>query len=481
MAFTEFCCRSGGSNLNAGTRTGNSTEPGTSASFTYASGSWVSSTGVFTAASGNPSTDGVAVGDFASVYADGATVTTLVGRVTAVSSTTITVSTTAKSGTTTDGTSNRTLKIGGAWKGPNGTEAFPFGFITNSLQNAGTDNPRVNFKNDATYSVTAAMTHANADIVFQGYSNSYGDTGRATIDGGSSGASYVVLTLSAAGLTICNLIFQNNGATGSATGVVASGTTAFVDKCSFTGFRGAGLSLTSSGTVVQSEAYSCNASNTANLGGFIATANPLVMRNCFAYSNSGSNNNGFYMGGGGGGQFLINCIAHTNGKIGIWFSSNGTYHTCVQCTAYNNTSDGFWFQSNANRSVLLAENCLSVSNGGYGYRIQQDGSLNYAGYLRNCGHYNNTSGGVLNSSADSQVIATGTIALAASPFVNAASGDFRLNTAESKGVGFGSFTQSSGSGSVGYPDLGALEAQASSSGGGSLINSQQLVRQGWIG
>src|SRR4051812_30524080 len=122
MAFTEFACRSGGSNLNAGTRTGSSTVPGTSADFTYASGTWVSATGVFTVASGNPSSDGVAVGDFASVYADGASVTTLVGRVTARTTTTITVSTSALSGTTTDGTSNRTLKIGGAWKGPNAAE-----------------------------------------------------------------------------------------------------------------------------------------------------------------------------------------------------------------------------------------------------------------------------------------------------------------------------------------------------------------------
>jgi hypothetical protein len=68
VAYTEFCCRSGGSNLNAGTRTGNTTVPGTAADFTYAGGSWVSGTGVFTVASGNPQSDGVAVGDFVSIY-----------------------------------------------------------------------------------------------------------------------------------------------------------------------------------------------------------------------------------------------------------------------------------------------------------------------------------------------------------------------------------------------------------------------------
>src|SRR5437667_2887639 len=143
--FTNFACRASGSNLNAGTRTGNTTVPGTAAALTYASGTWVQSTGVFTVASGNPSTDGLVAGDFASVYPDAATVTPFVGRVTASSATTITVSLTAKMGTApVDGTTNTTLKIGGAWKGPNGTSAFPFNLVDLSLTDAAGDFPRVN-------------------------------------------------------------------------------------------------------------------------------------------------------------------------------------------------------------------------------------------------------------------------------------------------------------------------------------------------
>ena len=210
MSFTEFCCRSGGSNLNAGTRTGNSTEPGTAADLTYSSGTWVASTGVFTVASGNPQTDGVAVGDFASVYADGSTVTGFVGRVTARDTTTITVSLTAKAGTApTDGTGNRTLKIGGAWKGPNGTDKFPFGTIASTLTNASSDPPRVNFKNDATYAITAALGPGTSGIWYEGYTSSYSDGGRAIIDGGTSGASYYLLDmLSGTSCTLKNLIFQ---------------------------------------------------------------------------------------------------------------------------------------------------------------------------------------------------------------------------------------------------------------------------------
>ncbi len=86
MAFTEFYVQTTGSNLNAGSTADNA------APFTYAAGTFVQSTRVFTVASGNPQSDGVTVGMFASIYTTaGATVATFVGRVSAVDATTITV------------------------------------------------------------------------------------------------------------------------------------------------------------------------------------------------------------------------------------------------------------------------------------------------------------------------------------------------------------------------------------------------------
>lgn len=109
-AYNEFYMQTTGSDLNAG-----STNADT-ASLTYASGNYVNATGVFTVASGNPSTDGVAVGDWVSVYANGDTATPFVAKVTARDATTITVSATDRFGTNpTDGTGNRSLKVGGAW------------------------------------------------------------------------------------------------------------------------------------------------------------------------------------------------------------------------------------------------------------------------------------------------------------------------------------------------------------------------------
>ena len=149
MAYTEMYARTGGSDLNSGSSNANS------ASLTYASGTWVQSTRVFTVASGNPLTDGILVGDFVSVYADGSSATAYVARVTARDATTITTSATIKVGTApTDGTSNRTLKRGGAWA----TLATAFTFATGTLINVAGDLPRLNIVGGP-WSITSALTH----------------------------------------------------------------------------------------------------------------------------------------------------------------------------------------------------------------------------------------------------------------------------------------------------------------------------------
>src|SRR3990167_1101940 len=225
MAFTEFCCRSGGSNLNGGALASGA-EPSTTAVYTCINSNW-DGTSIFTPTDGSTPASSVTVGDFASVYLDAAAVAVYVSRVTVVAAGVngaITLSTTAKSGTApTVGATGRSIKVGGAWKGPNAAEGFPFNFINEACTNS-SDNPvRVNFKNDASYSITAAMTHTLiGPTFFQGYTSAFGDLGKATIDGGTSGASYVLLTFSGNGTARCyglDLIFQNNGATGSANGV----------------------------------------------------------------------------------------------------------------------------------------------------------------------------------------------------------------------------------------------------------------------
>lgn len=458
MSYTNFCCRSGGSNLNAGTRTGDTTEPGTSASFTYASGNWVAGTGVFTVASGNPSSDGVAVGDFASVYPDGSSVAVFIGRVTARDTTTITVSLTAKAGTApTNGTGTRTLKIGGAWKGPNAAEAFPFGFLQNTLTDSSSNPPRVNFKNAATYSITAVMTHANAGPdAFQGYTTAYDDGGRATIDGGTSGASYILLDLSSnVGHVVTDLIFQNNGASGSANGVQIIRET-IVRRCVFANVRGRGISTTQVATVVECEAYGCNQSNTATTGAFHATAGTTFLR-CIAHDNSGANTIGFAMATNQG--RCVGCIADTNGSHGFYVG--GQLQEYIGCDAYNNTGDGI--NVTAVPAAAYIENCNLVKNGGWGINVAAITTTTRITLIVNCGFGTgtqvNTSGTTNNNT--SNVSGTVTYASNVTPWIDPANGDFRISLLTAKGVGRGTFVQTASSyaGTTAYPDIGASQHQ----------------------
>lgn len=460
MAFTEFCCRSGGSNLNAGTRTGNSTEPGTGADFTYASGNWVQSTGVFTVASGDPSSDGVAVGDFASVYADGSTVTGFVGRVTARDATTITVSLTAKAGTApTDGTGDRTLKIGGAWKGPNGSEDFPFDLATlHTLTNASSDSPRINMKNDAQYDITASITPSTptATVYIQGYTSSYADLGRAIIDGGTAGASYILFGV-ASPWWFFDLTFQNNGASGT-TGNTSNGH--FV-RCVSGPSRGPGFS--GSGFRIECEAFSCNAGNASGNAGM--TSNNAIHIRCISHDNTGSNSVGFLETGGTG--VYINCIADTNGADGFGVATSGTQLWMVNCDSYNNTRDGFRSQRNGVTNIH-AQNSNFVKNGGYGVNVSGSG-LHY-GYLINCAFGAGTqanSSGQTNAIGMIQNLGAVTYANDVTPWVDPANGDFRINLAAAKAAGRGAFLQTAASyaGTVAYPDIGAAQHQDSGSGG----------------
>jgi hypothetical protein len=445
VAFTEFCCRSGGSNLNAGTRTGSSTEPGTSADFTYASGTWVQATRVFTVASGNPSSDGVAVGDFASVYPDGSSVGVYLGRVSARDTTTITIDSSANSGTApTDGTNTRTIKIGGAWAGPTGAVGFPLSLITFSLTNSAGNKPRVNLKNDQIYSVTAKITFPSSVWATQGYTTAYGDFGKATFDGGTSGAAYTPLFPSQHYLA--DIICKNNGATSNARMIEFNGNGVGV-RLVAAHSRGDGFA---GGALLECEAYDCNQANSGGLGGY---TNAGIAINCISHDNTGSNAHGF------NGFTCINCIADTNGGKG--FLSTGTV---INCDAYNNTSDGF---SIANQKIVVM-NCNSIKNGGWGFILGATDNGIFVNNRYGAGTQANTSGTLsLPASSCVEEIGNSSYAIDVTPWTDPANGDFRVSLAAAKQTGRGAFMQTAASyaGTIGYPDMGAAQAIAAAAGG----------------
>lgn len=468
MAFTEFTVRALGSNLNAGTTSG-SGEEGTSALFSAVGDS--DGTSVFTPSDGSTPASTVSVGMFGSVYVTaGATVATFVGRITAVAAGVngaITFSTTAKSGTfpaASAGAHTISLRVGGAWLGPNGAVGFPFNFAAAAMTNASSNAPRVNLKTDQTYSVTAAMTHTpTGPVTFQGYTSAFADGGRAAVDGGTSGASYVPLTVSGANTRLTDLEFRNNGATGTANLVSVSATRSRAERCVFRSCRGSGIAWSGAqGHLIECEAYGCNASNTSGDAAFeFSSGNAAcLLERCVAHDNAGSNGVGFVANE----ITLVGCVADSNGSHGLTFGN--VWMRLVGCVFYGNGGDGA--RVSGGSMGTSATNCVFYGNGGYGF---DDSSLSVGFDIRlaNNAYGANTSGP---TRAGSFADESGAVTLTGDPFTDAANGDFRLNStagagAACRGAGRGTFTQTASSyaGTVGYPDIGAAQHQDTTGGG----------------
>lgn len=471
MAFTElYVDPVGGSNLNAGAPVGGS-YPVTSTNGAYLQAGGAGGTDLFTAAAGTPFS-GCAVGDFVSIYLDGAAAPTgFVAAITAVNGggASLDISLTKISGTRfTTTASGVTATVGGAWLGPNGASGFPFAFVTGVLTDAAGNMVRVNFLNSATYNITAAINDTLAGPRrFEGYTATLGDGGKATIDGGTGGTGYALLTVNntSSNTELINFIFQNNGSTSSPAGVSFINPNHYVKGCVFRNVRGSGLSLGSGSTIVEEcEAYGCNQSNTANKGGFETTESCIFLR-CVAHDNVGSANAGFAILGGGT-VVMVGCVAESNGRDGAKITIGNTCVTMHGCDFYNNAAAGIDHNAASATSCLIIENCNFLKNGTYGFN--GSGAAGRHGAIINCGFGAGTqqnSLGPTNSLKGIEVIGSVTYPNDVTPWVDPANGDFRINLAEAKGTGRGAYTQTAVSyaGTVGYPDRGA--AQHADAGG----------------
>lgn len=495
-SYCDFTIRAGGNNTYAGTTSGSGEESASlnttlnNGASGWVGGAFVNSTRVFTVAGGNPSTAGIVAGMFASIFTAGATATGCVARVTAVSATTITLSGVVFAGTI-PANGTYTLIIGGAWLGPNTTDGmFPWTNLTlmNALTTITTSFPaRINFKNNQTYNVAAGVTYAGAGpCTFSGYTTTFADGGKATIDGGTSGASYTLLTLSVAagqGPDFRNFIFQNNGATGSAAGIILSTSARhLLVGCVFHDFQGAGLSTSAAGVVilVECEAYNCNKSNTASLAAFVLALSSIYMDRCFIHDNTGSNTRGL-ISTNGTVLIMLNCIFSGNGLHGVDTGVNGVC-LVVGCDFYNNgvsaaLGSGFFHNSNA-ACAFRIENCNGVLNTGFGFRFTV-ATTNQVGDITNCGFGSgsqaNTSGDIDRTDLGAlQETGTVTYASGVTPWNNPANGDFSITLAAAQYAGRGKFTETSAGlsapNTVGFPDIGAAMHKAVGGGGGLFVH-----------
>ena len=221
--------------------------------------------------------------------------------------------------------------------------------------------------------------------------------------------------------------------------------------------------------IIECEAFLCGANNTATHAGFGNTGNgPALYTRCISHDNAGTNIHGFYVGAS---ALLDSCIADTNGADGINTVAVSTFRA-VHCDCYNNVGDGIDLANTATIPIHI-ESCNLVKNGGWG--INGSGAGARHGYVVNCGFGNgggtegNTSG-TTTGLKSMQELGSITYVVNVNPWVDPATGDFRINLAAAINAGRGTFTQTQASytGAIGYPDIGAsqhLEAAASSGGG----------------
>lgn len=439
-----YCDASAGSNLNSGHTEG-------SATYTTTNGNWNNSTGVFIPTDGtNPYQSGVAVGLYAHVYIDGATTPAGVGRVLSVQDAVngqIVISLTLKIGSfpSTNATA-RTLRFGGAWKGPNGSDVWPFstvngpGGLTNV--NAGDPPVRVNYKNTANYTLSTSVSSAGATTYMQGYSSIVGDGGKAIFDcGGTTNFG----TLNHHGV---DCIFQNGG--GGNNMMNLTGNCNYV-RCVWRNCTRT-LITSSNGVFFECEFYAANTGNIAGLS--VLDMTNVVLINCYIHDcplavNGVSATTGLT---------CINCIFDTirGNAITTNGGSGAVNYYIVGNTFYNIWGSGYVQTAIQGYNFLYLLNNNFVNIDGYGIDLAVGSTTPCIGVAYNNGFFGCRTG---NYTRMGNVMIDGTRYFTSQPFNSPTTGDFRISSAEAMNAGRQQFTQLglSKSGSIGYPDIGAVQ------------------------
>lgn len=459
MAFTEFYCQNGGSNLNSGTDTNNA------ASYTTIHGNWTNTTGVFTVQDGTNPSASISVGDRVAVYVDGGTIAAYIGEVSAVQNAingTITANTRGIGTKPANQTGTASLKKGGAWKGPNGVSGFPF-----TLGNWGNNKDatghivRCNLKNDQTYSMTSSFSvQGGSPYTMEGYTGSPGDDGKATFDGGTS-TGVIIATVGSANAVIKNIIFKTSITSG-ATTLITGGLNATFIRCVFTGSRIHGLNAAPNTDLIECESYGNNTSNTTGGSGVFIGAGGVVCR-CFVHDNTGTNSDGIRNNAGP--LNIKNCIISGNSRYGLT-SEATTANSGLEISNtdfYNNGSDAINIVSGSVNHHWI-ENCNFIKNTGAG--INNVSVIN-SGSVYNCGY---GAGTQANGAADTlnNLSTSGAVTYPSNvtPWVDPANGDFRINLAQANFAGRGAFTETAAgqAGTIGYPDIGAAQSLTGTGG-----------------
>lgn len=448
MPYTEYCAKTGGSKLNAGTLNGSSTEPPNTPFASYSSGSWANPT--FTVSSGNPVADGVTVGMFAALNSGGPEAL-YIARITAVTATTISLDSNGWGAIPGAGTYN--LRVGGAWPPPSGSDWWPFTLATgsNGAKNAAGMPVRVNIKSPGSpINITGGATVSNNgnNVTYQGYGSTYGDGTKVHFLGPDTGASFTMLNFTAANRIFVDLHWDRNGDSGTSDLIVFSNANA-IYRCRFSRSRRRGLSNINSTIAIECMFDQNNLSNSADAAGFHNSGTHAFLLRCVGVNNPGSNTDGF----GGSSYYAVNCIAANNGRRGF-NTSNGVL---VNCCAFSNGGSGVWYNDR-----IYVENTNILKNGGFGFQANNPSSvfpvIRKVGY--GTGNMANTSGAVdsghINAANETDAFF---YPPGVAPWHNVAADDYRIIHELATNTGRGLFHPDFASVNIGYPDVGAVARQ----------------------
>lgn len=472
QTYTEFYCDASagaGTNINAGSTTA------AAAVYTSVNGNW-DGTSIFTPTDGTTPASTVSAGMWLSIYYDNSTNLVQAGtmgggigiitNVAAGANGAVTIDRRTVSGTVpTSSATGRSIKVGGSWAGPYKVIGFPFGFIGGTSTN-GPFVTRVNFKNASDYVITAAMSHGVAGpVIFQGYTSSPGDKGRAHFLDNATSASYILLTVSGAHNNIVDAIFSASFSSGVSSGITLSGSSIATRRVVVHDIRVSGFSFSSNvGLAEECEAYNCNQNNSGGGAGFQSGSPGVTFVRCISHDNTTAASDGFNLGSG---AICINCIADSNGKEGFNLNASGCAYF-IQCDSFANGDDGIDFQASTAQEVWI-ENCNLIANGGFGINSSGSSTLRM-GHIINCAFGSGVVTNIGGNIAPIQgVYQSGNFVYSGGvmPWVDPANGDFRINLRAAKSAGYGNFlqTQASYSGTVGYPDIGAAQSPSTNTPG----------------
>ena len=236
-------------------------------------------------------------------------------------------------------------------------------------------------------------------------------------------------------------------------------------------------------------------SNVGGTGGWNNTTSTCVFINCRSSNNTGygfnvagikinceaDNNTGSGFGAAAStSRGLIGCYAHDNSGVGITFVANN--EAAIFSISEANSSHGISLSTSTNMvfGCTINGNTGASTDGLTSSGITPAGSSSYNNIISNNGRYGaNTTDGDSATANYNNYYGNGTSArnnfptgpndIALDPgFTNAANGDFSVGT-NMKAVGFPGIFPSGAS--TGYLDIGAVQRQEPSSGGGESVYS----------